>query len=269
MGDYEYTTFHYSTSDCICKAPQPQSYQGVSAIYNRTVLCYNKVVIIVQHLVMDLEQIRIANLRVPDGEYNSTDFISQTEFNDLYSIGATSHIVDTMRALVDTNYPLKVGCIIQRLLNATQGLLLDNQCWLSNKYINATGYLQLQEGISNNKKLFGHRVSFTKYYKCSPLKGIQIRHRCDNRNCWNPLHLHLGTCKDNIRDIVYRTGNMRGINKGADLDLVVAAKRLLLAGCSIKDTSLQTGLTKKQVSDLKLHKTFTYVNVTQDKVIIT
>ncbi len=89
-------------------------------------------------------------------------------------------------------------------------MLNDNECWLCNRYINTTGYLQLQNGRSCYKKSYGHRIVFIKFYNIEVPKKIQVRHRCDNRNCWNPIHLNLGTCKNNISDIKYSTGNMKG-----------------------------------------------------------
>jgi hypothetical protein len=219
--------------------------------------------------VFDIDAVRNANLRVPDGDYTSEDFISQTAFNELHSIGPTSHAIDVMREVASTECQSRGGHPIQRMINHTQGLLLDNQCWLCEKHIRADGYLHLKESSPSRKNKFGHRIAFAGYYKFLPLRGIQIRHRCDNRNCFNPLHLHLGTCKDNVRDIIYRTGNMRGTNRYADVESVIAVKKLLIAGVKVKDIVCQTGMTLRQVRDIKYGVSYTYVVVTQDKVTIT
>ncbi len=217
---------------------------------------------------MDIEQIKTANLRIPDGKYTSSDFITQQEFNELYSVGATQHLRNAMYNLIDTKYPGWGGCIIQRLLSKTQGLLNDNECWLCNRYINATGYLHLQNGKNCYKKSYGHRIVFTKFYNIEVPKKIHVRHRCDNRNCWNPIHLHLGTCKDNISDIKYRTGNMRGGYNSIDLDILITIKQLLATNMTPNDISYKVGIPAYTIRHIKNGLYYDYVDVSGDKVTI-
>ena len=44
-----------------------------------------------------------------------------------------------------------------------------------------------------------HRVSFFLYYGIDP-GSLVVMHKCDNRRCFNPLHLRLGDRVDNVMD---------------------------------------------------------------------
>jgi len=46
-----------------------------------------------------------------------------------------------------------------------------------------------------------HRLAYEDWYGPIP-KGMMVLHKCDNRKCYNPEHLFLGTAKDNAIDMV-------------------------------------------------------------------
>jgi hypothetical protein len=55
----------------------------------------------------------------------------------------------------------------------------------------------------NNKQSTIHRLSYILHYGSIP-EGKFILHSCDNPPCSNPLHLRVGTQKDNMQDAFKR-----------------------------------------------------------------
>lgn len=64
-----------------------------------------------------------------------------------------------------------------------------------------TGYGQLSAWVNGKRKLYtAHRISFRAMTGEIP-NGMQVLHKCDNRPCFNPGHLFLGTQLTNMRDM--------------------------------------------------------------------
>lgn len=58
-----------------------------------------------------------------------------------------------------------------------------------------------------------HRLCW--FLKHGPIEaGRYICHKCDNRSCWNPSHLFIGTQSDNIKDAVSKMRMARGEDHG-------------------------------------------------------
>lgn len=72
--------------------------------------------------------------------------------------------------------------------------VIENGCWLWNKYKDKYGY----GSISVDGKMAKiHRVSF-EHFKGEIRKGLQIDHLCRVRHCANPTHLEAVTQRENI-----------------------------------------------------------------------
>lgn len=73
----------------------------------------------------------------------------------------------------------------------------ENGCWRWQMAITKTGYGHL---YFRGRMTTVHRASWSAFVGDIP-KGIHVLHKCDVRDCCNPLHLFLGTHQDNMTDM--------------------------------------------------------------------
>jgi len=78
-----------------------------------------------------------------------------------------------------------------------------DECWIWTAYLRPDGYGEL--GIPKIRKtILAHRAAWIVTNGPLPTKqgfhGAVVMHLCDNPACCNPLHLTVGTQKENIRD---------------------------------------------------------------------
>lgn len=85
-----------------------------------------------------------------------------------------------------------------------------DDCWIWTGGVNENGYGRI---ISNNKRLYVHRVAWTTVHGPIP-KGMKICHTCDNPPCCNPNHLFAGTDLDNARDREQKKRGQNGQRNG-------------------------------------------------------
>ncbi len=86
---------------------------------------------------------------------------------------------------------------------------MDDKCWNWNGDKNQDGYGRIQ---INFKKYFIHRIVYELIYGSIP-KNLCVLHRCDNRLCFNPQHLYLGTRNDNMKDMVQKNRSYHPIGE--------------------------------------------------------
>lgn len=74
-------------------------------------------------------------------------------------------------------------------------------------------YGQFQPGGKGSAPVLAHRYSYELAFGLIP-KGKIVLHRCDNPRCVNPLHLWVGTHKDNTQDMIAKGRHARQAPKG-------------------------------------------------------
>jgi len=94
--------------------------------------------------------------------------------------------------------------IEKRLFNKRKIDSVTN-CWNWVGSITEGGYGQIGY---KNKMYYTHRLSYKLFVEEIP-EGILVRHKCDNKLCFNPEHLELGTYQDNNLDTLERNKNIQ------------------------------------------------------------
>jgi hypothetical protein len=117
------------------------------------------------------------------------------------------------------------------------------------------------------KKELAHRVAYAEAngLTMADIKGVVIRHKCDNPPCIEPTHLLAGTNLDNIRDKMQRGHtdyNKGDANPRAKLtdDQVRTIKQRLAEGSQNKVLAAEYGINCATISGIKHGKNWSHVN---------
>ena len=87
-----------------------------------------------------------------------------------------------------------------------------DDCWLWTGATNANGYGTVNV---NRRSSLAHRVSWSMRWERPVPEGRCILHECDVRACVNPLHLWLGTQRDNVADMRAKGRSRSGVFEAA------------------------------------------------------
>ncbi|MGO4274054.1 HNH endonuclease [Paenibacillus sp. TAF58] len=134
----------------------------------------------------------------------------------------------------------------------------ENGCYICTSHAkNAWGYPLIN---IKKKSKYVHRVIYEEHHGKLTSEQI-VRHKCDIRDCINPLHLIVGTHQDNVEDRVKRGRSAYGTLNG----------RAKLCEDDVKEIRSETNSTntelarrfnvdRKVIYNVKLQKTWKHVN---------
>lgn len=95
------------------------------------------------------------------------------------------------------------------ILHAKLEIVPTDSCieWTGAYHKNGYGVLSLNRKLAHELGLsrvqFAHRASYVQHHGPIP-DGLVVRHKCDNKACFNPAHLEVGTHYDNACDAFER-----------------------------------------------------------------
>lgn len=118
-----------------------------------------------------------------------------------------------------------------------------NPCWEWTGSINTGGYGQIN---INGRPERCHRLSWM-IFKGEIPAGMCVLHKCDNRKCFNPNHLFLGTKQQNTNDM---------IRKGRKVDVPRCGNNSAHRILSEKDVLFIRNLYNKDKNQSKIARMF-------------
>ena len=140
-------------------------------------------------------------------------------------------------------------------------------CWKWNASKTDKGYGQISIGGRRGRPMQASRVSWVLHNGAIP-EGLEVCHKCDNRECTNPDHLFLGTHLENMLDaaskgrITPKPGTRNGESNNASklTEFQVFQIRARHArGDSQSRIARDTGVNRKVIYNVIYRKSWTHI----------
>ena len=125
---------------------------------------------------------------------------------------------------------------IIELIERSANELRDDECWTLDRIPHSSGYVYVQ-----NRRL--HRVAYEAHYAEPIPEGVVVMHTCDNRACFNPEHLTLGTQAENLQDM-YKKDRQPDSQNPINLEL---AQQLRADGLTLQEIADELGCSSSGV----------------------
>ena len=136
----------------------------------------------------------------------------------------------------------------------------NDQCWEWSGPTFHAGYGQMWFDL---KTMNASRVSWLIHN--GPIENnLWVLHKCDNPVCTNPNHLYLGTCKDNVQDMIKKGrrniayGSQRSHSKLCE-NIVKEIKSLLLGGVLLSNLATKYKVSISAISAIKTGRIWKHV----------
>lgn len=125
------------------------------------------------------------------------------------------------------------------------------------------GYGQLSSWSDGKRRVYtAHRVSFLAFVG-EIEAGKHVLHKCDNRPCFNPDHLFIGTHKENMEDMSAKgratSVVLRGSKHGKSKITEKQAREIRSSSAPLATLSRIYGISFSAISAIRTGKTWTHI----------